>query len=103
MGAAIVLAGERRYVRLVELILAVLLHGLEHRSCPFYIFGLAGLFDQGRRLSTIQPTLVIAMVILAIGIFAILVLSNFKMRGTISPPPVQAVLPVETVEPSETM
>ena len=106
MGAAIVLAWhERRYVRLVgTYFLAVLLHGLWNTAAVLFTFSsLAELFDQGRRLSTIQPVIVIAMAILAIGMFAILVLSNLRLRRTVSPPPVQAVLPDETVEPSETM
>ncbi|MBN2116408.1 MAG: PrsW family intramembrane metalloprotease [Anaerolineales bacterium] len=106
MGAAIVLAWrERRYMRLFgTYFLAVLLHGLWNAAAVLFTFSsLAELLDQGRHLSTIQPVTVTAMAILAIGMFAILVLSNLRLRRTISPSPVQAALPDETVKPSETM
>ena len=84
MGAAIVLAWrERRYLRLVgTYFLAVTLHGLWNTFAMLFTFsGLAELLGQPGLLSTLQPIIVITMSILAMGLFAILVLSNRKMRN----------------------
>jgi len=86
MGAAIVLAWrERRYLRLVgTYFLAVTLHGLWNTFAMLFTFsGLAELLGQPGLLSTLQPIIVITMSILAMGLFAILVLSNRKMRNIV--------------------
>ncbi len=56
---------------------------------------LAEILEQAGRLSTIQPAVIVAMSLLAIGLFTILVLSNRKQRETLAPPPAQAVIPNE--------
>ena len=105
MGAAIVMAWrERRYLRLIgTYLLAVLLHGLWNSLAIIFTFStLAEMFEQPGRLGTIQSPIIIAMVILAITLFAILVLSNFRMRKTVSLP-VEPTVPGESVEVREIM
>lgn len=87
MGAAIVLAWrKRRYLRLLgTYLLAILLHGLWNALAIFFTFStLAEFLDQAGWLRTIQPAMVLAMTILAIGLFAILLLSNRRMRNNVS-------------------
>ncbi len=98
MGAAIVLAWrERRYARLIATYsLAILLHGLWNATATLFTFSsLAEQLHQGGFLSTLQPTLAIMMIILAIGLFMILVLSNRKMQKTIPPAPAEIIPPNE--------
>lgn len=47
---------------------------------------LAETLEQAGRLSTIQPAVIVAMSLLAIGLFTILVLSNRKLRKAIALP-----------------
>lgn len=104
MGAAIVTAWhERRYVRLLgTYFLAVLLHGLWNALAVFFTFSnLAELFGQAGRLSTIQPAIMIAMSVLAVGLFAILVLSNRKLRKIPLPSPTDTVTPGESIGTGE--
>lgn len=85
MGAAIVLAWrERRYLRLVgTYLLALTLHGLWNTFAILFTFSsLAEVFGQSGGLITLQPIMITGMSILAIGLVAILVLSNRKMRNT---------------------
>jgi protease prsW family protein len=103
MGAAIVAAWrERRYLRFVgTYLLAILLHGLWNSLAILFTFSsLAQTLDQGGFLSTVQPELLIAMIILAAVLFAILVLSNRGMRGTIRPSP--ATNPGESIDTNKT-
>lgn len=105
MGTAIVLAWrERRYLRLLGTYLfAVLLHGLWNSLAVVFSFSmLAELFDQPGPLGTIQSPIIIAMVILSIALFVILVISNRRMRKTVSIP-VESTAADESVEASETM
>jgi hypothetical protein len=91
MGAAIVLAWrERRYTRLLgTYLLAVLLHGLWNSLAILFAFSnLAQLLGQRGGLSTIQSAMTVAMVILAMVLFTILITSNYRLRRTVSPPPV---------------
>lgn len=86
MGAAIVLAWrERRYLRLVgTYFLALTLHGLWNTFAILFTFSsLAEVFGQSGGLITLQPIMITGMSILAIGLVAILVLSNRKMRNTV--------------------
>ena len=86
MGAAIVLAWrERRYLRLVgTYLLALTLHGLWNTFAILFTFSsLAEVFGQSGGLITLQPIMITGMSILAIGLVAILVLSNRKMRNTV--------------------
>lgn len=96
MGAAIVLAWrERRYLRLIgTYVLALTLHGLWNTFAMLFTFSsLAELLGQSGRLIALQPIMITGMSILAIGLFAILVLSNRKMRNT-----VQFMLPEPDVD-----
>ena len=96
MGAAIVLAWrERRYLRLVgTYLLALTLHGLWNTFAILFTFSsLAEVFGQSGGLITLQPIMITGMSILAIGLLAILVLSNRKMRNT-----VQLMLPEPDVD-----
>lgn len=96
MGAAIVLAWrERRYLYLIgSYLLAVLLHGVWNAFAMLFTFSaVAELLGQPGRLSTIQPTIIVAMSILAAVLFVILVLSNRRLRKTLSPPPSEPVVP----------
>ena len=106
MGGAIVLAWrERRYLRLVgTYFLAVLLHGLWNTLAILFTFSsLAEFLSQPGRLSTIQPAMMIAMTILAVGLFAILLISNRAMRKTVPPPLTQSTVPSENMDISQTM
>ncbi len=101
MGAAIVLAWrERRYLRFVRTyFLAVLLHGVWNALAVLFSFStLAETLEQAGRLSTIQPAVIVAMSLLAIGLFTILVLSNRKLRETLAPPPIPVVIPTESTD-----
>jgi hypothetical protein len=105
MGSAIVLVWrERRYLQFLgTYFLVVLLHGSWNALAVLFSFSiLAEALGQSGRLSTIQPAIILAMSILAVGLFAILVLSNRRLRESISPPPVQTVVPDESVDDSET-
>lgn len=106
MGAAIVLAWrERRYLRLIgTYIVAVLLHGLWNSLAIIFTFStLAELFEQPGTLGMIQSPILIAMVVLAIALFAILVISNLRMRKTISSTLTGPTPPSESIEISESM
>ncbi|HSK87700.1 MAG TPA: PrsW family glutamic-type intramembrane protease, partial [Anaerolineales bacterium] len=101
VGGAIVLAWrERRYLYLFGVyLLAVLLHGLWNTTAVLFSFSsIAELLEQEGVLSTLQPTLLITMAVLAIGLIAILVASNRKLRKTLAPPPVQTALPMDSIE-----
>jgi hypothetical protein len=89
MGAAIVLAWrERHYLRFIgTYFLAVVLHGLWNAAALLFAFStLADLLEQPGQLATFQPLVIAAMSVLAVGLFAILILSNRKMRSTIPLP-----------------
>ena len=106
MGAAIVLAWrERHYLRLIgTYFLAVTLHGLWNTFAMLFTFsGFAELFGQQDGLSTLQPIMIIAMSILAIGLFAILVLSNRKMRNAVQFPLKEPGVPVKDIDISQTL
>jgi hypothetical protein len=105
MGAAIVLAWrERRYLRLVgTYFLAVTLHGLWNTFAMLFTFsGLAELLGQPGFLSTLQPIIVITMSILAMGLFAILVLSNRKMRNIVQSSLKEPGVPAQDTDVSQT-
>jgi PrsW family intramembrane metalloprotease len=96
MGAAIVFAlRERRYLRLLgTYLLAITLHGFWNTSAMLYTFStLAKTLGQTDRLSTIQPITIIALSLLAVGLFAILLSSNHQMKKTIPPPLIEPVIP----------
>lgn len=96
MGAAIVSAiRQRRYLPLLgTYALAVTLHGLWNTSAILYTFStLAKLLGHTDLLSTIQPITVVAMSVLVVGLLAVLLRSNHRMRRTIAPPAVEPVVP----------
>ena len=106
MGAAIVLAWrERQYLRLIgTYFLAVTLHGLWNTFAMLFTFSdFAELLGQPGRLSTLQPIMIIAMSILAIGLFAILVLSNRKMRNAVQFPLKEPGVAVEDIDINQTL
>ena len=106
MGAAIVLAWrERRYLRLIgTYILAVTLHGLWNTFAILFTFsGLAQPLGQLGLLSTLQPIMIISLSILAIGLLAILVISNRKMRSTVPFPLKELDLPAKDIEVSQSL
>jgi hypothetical protein len=89
MGAAIVLAWrERRYLRLLgTYFLAVLLHGLWNAFAILFTFSnLAEFSNQPARLVTLQPTFIVIMSILAIGLFLILIFSHRRMMKSMPAP-----------------
>jgi hypothetical protein len=101
MGAAIVVAiRQRRYLRLIgTYVLAVMLHGLWNATAILYTFSsLAKILGQAGRLSTLQPISIIVMSVLAIGLFAILLISNHQMRKTIAAPGMEPVLPSNDID-----
>lgn len=101
MGAAIVLAWrERRYLRLIgTYFLVVLLHGLWNTFAMLFTFsGLAELIGQSGFLSTLQPVMIITMSILAIGLFAILVIFNRKMRNSVQFPLKEPGVPAKDID-----
>jgi len=103
MGAAIAFAlQQRRYLRLLgTYILAVTLHGLWNTSAILYTFSsLAKTLGQTDRLSTIQPITVIAMSVLAVGLFMILLLANHQMRKTLTPPLIEPGIPSSATDQS---
>ncbi len=103
MGAAIVFAlRQRRYLRLLgTYILAITLHGLWNTIAILYTFSsLAKLLGQTDRLSTIQPITMIAMSVLAVGLFMILLLANHQMEKTLTPPWVEPVNPSSDTDQS---
>jgi len=103
MGAAIVLAlRQRRYLRLLgTYVLAVTLHGLWNTSAILYTFSsLAKILGQTDRLSTIQPITMIAMSLLAVGLFVILLRANHQMRKTLAPPLIEPVIPSSDIDQS---
>jgi protease prsW family protein len=103
MGAAIVFAlRQRRSLRLLgTYVLAVTLHGLWNTSAILYTFSsLAKILGQTDRLSTIQPITMIAMSLLATGLFAILLISNHQMRKTLAPPLIEPVIPSSDIDQS---
>jgi hypothetical protein len=96
MGAAIVYAiRQRRYMRLLgTYLLAVTLHGLWNTSAILYSFSnLAKFLGHTDPLSTIQPITMIALSVLAVGLFVILLTSNQRMRKTIATPVIEPVIP----------
>jgi hypothetical protein len=98
MGAAIVIAWrERHYLRLIgTYFLAVLLHGLWNMLATLFTFStLAELIDQPGRLSTLQPLLITVMSLLAVILFAILLLFNRRMRKTVPTLPSESTLPAD--------
>jgi hypothetical protein len=104
MGAAIVLAWrERRYLHLLgTYLLAVLLHGLWNSLAIIFTFStIAQLFEQPGVLGTIQSPLIIALILLAVLLFAILMISNLRMRKTMSP--AAPATPGDNIEISEIM
>ena len=106
MGAAIVLAWrERRYLRLIgTYLLALTLHGLWNTFAILFTFSsLAKLLGQPGRLSTLQPIIVITMIILAIGLFAILVISNRKMRNIVQFPLKEQGVPAKDIDVRQTL
>lgn len=106
MGAAIVLAWrQRRYFRLFGMYcLAVTLHGLWNALAVFFTFStLAEFLDQPGRLRGLQPAMITAMSILAVGLFAILILSNRKLRETHLSTPLEATARDETVDAGQSM
>lgn len=106
MGAAIVLAWrERRYLRWIgTYFLAVLLHGLWNSLAIIFTFStLAEHFEQPGPLGAIQSPIMIAMVILAIVLFAVLLISNLRMRQTTSSLPTGPATPDDSQELSESM
>jgi hypothetical protein len=106
MGAAIVLAWrERRYLRLIgTYFLALILHGLWNTFAMLFTFSsLADLLGQPDRLSTLQPIMITGMSILAIGLFAILVLSNRKMRNTVQFPLQEPGVPANHLDVDQTL
>jgi hypothetical protein len=106
MGAAIVLAvREGRYLRLIgTYFLAVFLHGLWNSLAIIFTFStLAEFFEVPGTLGTMQSAISIALVILAIALFAILVISNFRMRKTVSITPAGSSASSDHVEVSKTM
>jgi len=89
MGAAIVRVwNDRRYLRLLgTYLLAVTLHGLWNTFALLFTFSnLAELLDEPGWLKNLQPGIIVVMSILAVGLFAILLMSNRKLRGPDSPP-----------------
>ena len=101
MGAAIVSAiRQRRYLRLLATyVLAVTLHGLWNTSAILYTFSnLAKLLGHTDLLSTIQPMTIIAMGVLVIGLLAILLSSNSRMRRTIVSPVVEPIVPSSDID-----
>jgi hypothetical protein len=103
MGAAIVAAlREKRYLRLLgTYILAVTLHGLWNTSAILYTFStLAKTLGQTDRLSTIQPITIVALSLLAAGLFAILLISNHQMQKIIPPPFIEPVTPASDIDQS---
>jgi uncharacterized membrane protein YiaA len=104
MGAALVLAWrERRYLRLIgTYFLVVLLHGLWNTFAMLFTFsGLAELIGQSGFLSTLQPVMIITMSILAIGLFAILVIFNRKMRNSVQFPLKEPSVPAKDIDVSQ--
>ena len=88
MGAAIVLAvRNRHYLRMLgTYLLAVFLHGSWNALAMLFTFStLAEQFDQPGSLGTFQPATISAMVVLAVGLFLILILTNRRLRKTFSP------------------
>ncbi|HLO31187.1 MAG TPA: PrsW family glutamic-type intramembrane protease, partial [Anaerolineales bacterium] len=105
MGAAIVLAWrQRRYLRLLgTYLLAVLFHGSWNAlAVLFSISDLSKSLDQPDWLHNIQQPITIAMVILAMGLFAILVITNRRLRKTVSPALVETTVPPENMDTSLT-
>jgi hypothetical protein len=106
MGTAIVLAWrERRYLRLLgTYFLAILLHGSWNALAVFFsISGLSDFFEEPASLTSIHPAISIAMVVLAFGLFAILVTTNRRLRRTVSPFLLEAEVPAENTETHPTL
>jgi RsiW-degrading membrane proteinase PrsW (M82 family) len=101
VGAAIVRAWrERRYLGFIgTYFLAVVLHGLWNAAALLFAFStLADLLEQPGRLATFQPLVIVVMSVLAVGLFAILILSNRKMRKTIPLPPSEPVASGDAID-----
>jgi uncharacterized membrane protein YiaA len=96
---------ERRYLRLIgTYFLVVLLHGLWNTFAMLFTFsGLAELIGQSGFLSTLQPVMIITMSILAIGLFAILVIFNRKMRNSVQFPLKEPGVPAKDIDVSQTI
>jgi len=98
MGAAIVRVWkDRRYLRLLgTFFLAVTLHGLWNTLALMFSFSnLAEVLDQPGLLNSLQPAIITVMSILAVGLFAILLISNRRMRVFDSPQVMEATLPTD--------
>lgn len=101
MGAAIVLAWrQRHYLRLLGIYLfAVFLHGLWNAFATLYTFSsLAEALDQPSGLRPYQPTAIAGLSILAVGLFALLLASNRRMRKTVAPSPLETQVRDEDTE-----
>lgn len=106
MGAAIVLAfRQRRYLRLLgTYIVAVLLHGLWNALAMGFTFAtLAEMLDEPGRLASLQSPMIAAMAALAVGLFAILVLSNRRLRRQEARPLLDPILPPESMDTGESL
>ena len=104
MGAAIVLAWrERRYVRFLgTYLLAVLLHGLWNAFAMLFTFStLAEFLDQPGQLMSVQPVTIAALAVLAVLLFAILILSNRRLRNTNPPQLLEPAIPREEPDPGQ--
>jgi hypothetical protein len=94
VGATIVMAfRQRRYLRLLGMYLvAVLLHGLWNALAMGFTFAtLANMRDQPGSLGSLQQPAIAAMAALAVSLFAILLLTNRRLRRQENP----ALLPEE--------
>lgn len=101
MGAAIVSAWrERRYRRLIGAYLfVVLLHGLWNAFAMLLTFStLAEFLDQPGPLGTLQPWLSAVMILLAVGLFVILMTSNRRMRAMTIPLRSEPVISTEQTD-----
>lgn len=106
MGGAIFAAWrQRRYAYLFgTYLLAVLLHGLWNMTAVLFSFStIADFLEQEGLLSTLQPTLLITMGVLAAALFVILVVSRHRLRKTLAPPapPPPPAIPSENATTGE--
>lgn len=96
MGAAIVYAvRERRYVRLLgTYILAISLHGLWNGLALLYSFSIITEFlGKQNTFAKFQTPVMMGMIVLGLFILILLLLSNRRMRGTLSIPIAQEPAP----------
>jgi hypothetical protein len=102
MGAAIVMAfRQRRYLRLLgTYLIAILLHGLWNALAMGFTFAtLAEMLDEPGRIGSLRDPMIAAMAALAVALFAILVLSNRRLRKSMIPLPAPD-LPQENMDRS---